>query len=86
MNVVETADKVANAAEKKKQNDARHRRFRRSLEPATDHRASTKGKRCPPALALKIKAMPSAEVVGIFQIFSDCEEDWARAEVTIHAK
>ena len=83
MSVVEAADRAA--AAKKKLNDAMHKRFRRSIEPAPKQRAA-RGKRCPPALALKIKAMPAAEVADIFQIFGEVNEDWLEAEARIEAR
>ena len=83
MDVVNEADNVVSDKEKKKRdadekkrlNDARHRRFRRGLEPTATQRTSAKANRCPPALALKIKAMNSAEVAEMFQIFGECNED-----------
>jgi len=83
MSVVEAADRAA--AAKKKLNDAMHKRFRRSIEPAPKQRAA-RGKRCPPALALKIKAMPAAEVADICQIFGEVNEDWLEAEARIEAR
>ena len=40
----------------------------------------------PPALAMNIKSMSSAEVADIVQIFGDCNEDWVEAECVLEAR
>ena len=86
--VVQTADATGDASsavDKKRKTDAKHRRFRRSLEPAPKQRAG-QAKRCPPALALKIKSSNSAQIMEYVQIFTEAGEDWAESEIEIEAR
>ena len=85
---VHKADKdveMLSPAEKKKLNDARHRRFHRALEPAPVERAG-RAKRCPPHLALKIKAASPQTVREYLQIYGECDEDWALVEIAVEAR
>ena len=86
--VVVAADQAADgtsAAERKKQNDARHGRFRRSLQPDPTQRTG-QAKRYPPALALKINAADSSQLMEYFQIYGESGEDWAGTETEIEVR
>ena len=79
--------KQKQAAEKKRLNDQKHRRFKQGLTPAPSERLSNRP-RCPPGLAQKILTAGKAGYAKYFAVYASEEvnENWAEMEFRVNIK
>ena len=75
------ANDADSAAEKGRFDGKKWARYQRSLQPSGDRAARTV--KCPPAIAARIRSANPKEAKEWFQLYADCDTDWATVEMTI---
>ena len=78
---VEMADKADTAAERGKFDGAKWATSKRSM--ASGGYRSDRSNKCPSAIAQRIRAANPQTAREWFQLYCDCETDWATVELTI---
>ena len=75
------ADDADSTAERGRFDGKKWARYQRSLQPSSDRSARTV--KCPPAIAARIRSANPKEAKEWFQLYADCDTDWATVEMTI---